>query len=191
MRVLVACERSGVVRDAFRLLGHDAWSCDIATGEKGGPHIHGDALDHLTDGWDMLIAHPPCTWLARVNIHNRRLHVKDERDARAFTWALWSAPIQLVAVENPIGALWDELGKPTQVIEPWQFGHPYTKRTCLWLRGLPLLVPTTAGVHGDNSRPGRKPAHVDTWTEAHRSAQLRSKTFEGIALAMASQWGQA
>ena len=145
MRVLVACEFSGMVRDAFRANGHDAWSCDLLPSERLGPHYQGDVRDILGDCWDLMVAHPPCTYLSASGLHwNRR---RPERQALTdaavlFVQQLLDAPIQRIAVENPIGALSTRIRKPDQIIQPWQFGHDASKATCLWLVNLPLLVPT-------------------------------------------------
>lgn len=212
MRVLVACERSGRVRDAFRIHGHDAWSCDLVPCDNWGPHLQGDARDFLAGGWDALVCHPPCTFLTRANIRGRRLDPGAEAEAEAFALALWTSAIGLVAVENPVGRLWGTLGKPHQVVQPWWFGDPYTKPTCLWLRGLPRLSapyrpapvdsypPAAANSPGKGKRVSRRrgvddwwrwpvPAGVRSWTGIHSSPRIRSLTFPGIALAMAEQWG--
>ena len=140
MRVLVACERSGRVRDAFRLYGHDAWSCDLVVSDAWGPHLQMDALQAIHRGtWDLIIAHPPCTYLSRVNVAYRRRHPDLQALAERFALQLWNAPSDRVCVENPIGSLWTAIGPPQQVVHPWWFGDPYTKATSLWLRGLPRL----------------------------------------------------
>lgn len=140
LRVLVACERSGRVRDAFRLFGHDAWSCDLVASDAMGPHIQGDAIDAVRRGpWDIIIAHPPCTYLSRVNVAYRRRNPDLQAAPERFAAELWHVDCSRVCVENPIGSLWTSIGKPAQVIHPWWFGDPYTKATCLWLRGLPRL----------------------------------------------------
>lgn len=194
MRVLVACEFSGTVRDAFRRAGHDAVSCDLLPTEADGPHIVGDVLDVIGDGWDLMIAHPPCTYLT-VSANKwysddvtaaPGILTGDERDeardeAIAFALALLTAPIPRIAVENPIGVLSTRIRAPSQIIHPWQFGHGEVKATCLWLRGLPRLRPTQIEA-GRVDRLLRLPPSPDRWKE-------RSKTFQGIADAMASQWG--
>ena len=212
LRVLVACERSGRVRDAFRLFGHDAWSCDLVASDAMGPHIQGDALEAITDRpWDLIIAHPPCTYLSRVNVAYRRAHPQLQAQAEAFALALWQASCPRVCVENPIGSLWTALGKPHQVIHPWWFGDPYTKATCLWLRGLSRLSSTNGPdaaqsyphVHVQGPERGRRIRHrgvddwwrwprpegVRSWNRVHFTSRMRSQTFWGIALAMAEQWG--
>ncbi len=150
MRVLVACEFSGVVRDAFAARGHDAWSCDLLPTEKPGQHIQGDVLGVLNDGWDMLIAHPPCTYLSSSGLHhNRRVlgRHKLTHEALLFVYSLLGEgevqhSIPKVALENPVGCISTNYGKPTPIIHPWQFGHNESKTTCLWLKGLPRLRPT-------------------------------------------------
>jgi hypothetical protein len=197
MRVLVACEFSGVVRRAFAARGHDAWSCDLLPAEDGtNKHYVGDARDILNDGWDLLmVAHPPCTrlcnsgvrWLSKPPPGKTLDQMQaDLREGAALFSAFWNAPIPRVAVENPImhkhaKALIENYADPAQTIQPWQFGHGETKGTCLWLRGLPKLTPTQI-VEGRTARVHRMPPGPDRWKE-------RSRTFSGIAEAMADQWG--
>lgn len=186
MRVLVACEFSGTARRAFAALGHDAWSCDLLPAEDASPkHVQGDVLLLLRSGWDLLIAHPPCTRLTVAGARWFKGREQEQVDAIAFAEALWAAPIQKIALENPIGVLStrSKLGKPSQVIQPWQFGHGETKATCLWLKGLPLLKPTNI-VSGREARIHRMPPGPNRWKE-------RSRTFDGIAQAFAEQWGQS
>lgn len=186
MRVLVACEFSGVVRRAFRDRGHDAWSCDLLPSEDDSPyHLMGDVRDVVADGWDIVIAHPPCTRLTVAGARWFKGREQEQQEAIAFAEALWAAPVAKMALENPVGVLSTRsaLGKPTQIIQPWQFGHGETKATCLWLRGLPPLVPT-AIVEGREARVHREPPGPDRWKN-------RSRTFQGIAAAMAAQWGAA
>lgn len=197
MRVLVACEYSGTVRNAFLERGHDAWSCDLLPSEDGSNrHIRGDARDLLNDGWDLLmVAHPPCTRLCNSGV--RWLSVPPPRRTRDDMWreldegaalfsAFWNAPIERICVENPVMHRHAKerivnYAEPAQSVQPWQFGHGETKRTCFWLKNLPPLVPT-------NIVPGRTPRvhHAspgpDRWKE-------RSRFFRGIAEAMADQWG--
>lgn len=194
MRVLVACEYSGRVREAFRKLGHDAWSCDLLPAEDDSTyHIIGNVLDRL-DGldliwgqpskpWDLMIAHPPCTHLAVSGARHFPAKVADGRQQEAlqFVERLLSAPIPMIALENPISLISSRIRKPDQIIQPWQFGHGETKATCLWLKGLPKLVPTNV-VEGRENRVWRMPPSPDRWKE-------RSRTFQGIADAMAGQWG--
>lgn len=189
MRVLVACEFSGVVREAFRTLGHDAWSCDLLPSEIPGQHFHADVLAVLRyemEEWDLMIAHPPCTRLANSGVRwvgERALWLEVER-AGLFFKKLLNAPIPRVAIENPIPHRYaiNVIGrKYDQIIQPWQFGHGETKATCLWLKGLPLLQPTNI-VKGRTARVHHEPPGPDRWKN-------RSRTFQGIAEAMAEQWG--
>lgn len=183
-RLLVACEFSGVVRRAFAAVGWDAWSCDLLPAADGSPnHIQGDVLEVLDQGWDMMIAHPPCTHLA---VSGARWFPAKRADgsqqaAIEFFMKLATANIPRVAVENPVCIMSSKWRKPDQTIQPWQFGHGETKATCLWLRNLPLLVPTDI-VSGREARVHRMPPSPDRWAK-------RSTTFQGIANAMASQWG--
>lgn len=182
MRVLVACEFSGVVRRAFRARGHDAWSCDLLPAEDGDPHhFEGDVLARLGDGWDLMIAHPPCTHLAVSGARWFKDKREEQAAALAFARALLDAPIPRIALENPISVISSHIRKPDQIIQPWQFGHGETKATCLWLKGLPPLIPTNV-VEGREARVHRMPPGPDRWKE-------RSRTFPGIAEAMAEQWG--
>lgn len=183
MKVLVGCEYSGVVRDAFIARGHDAISCDLLPTEAPGPHYQGDVRDILNEGWDLMIAHPTCTYLARSGARWWPGREQEQAAAIAFVRSLMAASIPRIAIENPIGALSSAIRPPDQIIQPWQFGHGETKATCLWLKNLPLLVPT----------------HVVTGREAriHRMApgpergKERSRTYRGIAEAMAEQWSNA
>lgn len=181
MRVLVACEFSGRVRNSFARLGHDAWSCDLLESETAGNHIVGNVLSVLSDGWDAMICHPPCTRLAVSGARWWKGKEKEQQEAIEFALALWNAPIPRIALENPIGKLSSVIGRPTQIIQPWQFGHGETKATCLWLRNLPALVPTSV-VDGREARIHKCPPSADRW-------KIRSRTYSGIAHAMASQWG--
>lgn len=181
MKVLVACEFSGIVRDAFIAKGHEANSCDLLPTERPGPHIQGDILEHLRKGWDLMIAHPPCTHLA---VSGARWFYKkrvEQEMALEFVRLLLDAPIPRICLENPISIISTRIRKPDQIIQPWQFGHGETKTTCLWLKGLPLLKPTNI-VRGRESRIHKMPPSVNRWKE-------RSRTFQGIADAMAGQWG--
>ena len=186
MRVLVGCEYSGTVRDAFIKAGHDAWSCDILPTEKPGPHIQGNLLEIIYDGWDLMIAHPPCTRICNSGVcwlSIRNLWAEMENACKFFL-AILDAPINKICIENPIPHKYalKEIGqKYTQIIQPWQFGHGETKATCLWLKNLPLLVPTNI-VEGREQRIHKMPPGPNRWKE-------RSRTFQGIADAMASQWG--
>lgn len=145
MRVLVACEYSGTVRDAFRALGHDAMSCDLLPTDRPGPHYQGDVFDAIGDGWDLMIAHPPCTYLCSSGLHwNKRYPERELKssDALAFVEDLMGAPISRIAIENPIGRIGTAIRKADQIIQPYQFGHDASKQTALWLKGLPKLTPT-------------------------------------------------
>jgi hypothetical protein len=183
MRVLIACEFSGIVRDAFRALGHDAWSCDLLPTEVPGPHIEGDVLAVLGDGWDLMVAHPPCTHLAASGARWWAEKRAEQEAAIAFVRRLLDAPIPRVAIENPIGRLSAALRPPDQIIQPHHFGHGETKATCLWLRNLPPLFATHL-VPGRAARIHRMPAGPNRWRE-------RSRTYPGIAEAFARQWGGA
>jgi hypothetical protein len=183
MRVLVACEFSGIVRDAFIAEGHDAMSCDLLPSERSGPHYQGDVRDLLGEPWDMMIAHPPCTHLCVSGARWFREKRADGRQQEAvdFVLTLAVAPIPRIAIENPVGILSSVWCKPDCIIQPWQFGHGETKATCLWLKGLPPLVPTNI-VEGREGRVWREPPSAERWA-------IRSRTFPGIARAMALQWG--
>lgn len=186
LRVLVACEFSGTVRRAFRALGHDAWSCDLLPAEDDQKHhIQGDVLSFVTgmrEPWDLMIAHPPCTDLAVSGARHFAAKIADGRQQRAldFVQRLMDAPIPHIAIENPISVISSKIRKPDQIIQPWQFGHGETKATCLWLKNLPALKPTNI-VEGREARIHRMPPGPDRWKE-------RSRTFQGIADAMAAQW---
>ncbi len=181
MRVLVACEYSGAVRDAFIARGHDAMSCDLLPTEKPGPHYQGSVFDVLHDGWDLMIAHPPCTHLAVSGARWWKDKQAEQAEALMFVQALMDAPIPRIAIENPISKISTAIRKPDQIIQPWHFWHGETKATCLWLKGLPKLVPTDI-VDGREARIHKMPPSADRWKE-------RSRTYQGIADAMAAQWG--
>ena len=183
MRVLVACEYSGTVRDAFVARGHDALSCDLLPTDKPGAHYKGDIRNVLDYPWDLMIAHPPCTHIAVSGARHFPAKREDGRqqDAIDFFMMLVNANIPLIAIENPVSIMSTVYRKPDQIIQPWQFGHGETKATCLWLKGLPKLIPTNV-VEGRENRIHRMPPSPDRW-------KLRSKTFQGIADAMAAQWG--
>ncbi len=184
MRVLVACEYSGRVREAFRARGHDAWSCDLLESEDNSPfHIQGDVLPLLTQGWDLMICHPPCTHLAVSGARHFKGKIADGRQQGAldFVRRLLDAPIPKIALENPVSIISSKIRKPDQIIQPWQFGHGETKATCLWLKGLPKLTPTNI-VEGRSDRIHKMPPGPNRWKE-------RSRTYQGIANAMAAQWG--
>ena len=197
MRVLVACEYSGTVRDAFIAAGHDALSCDLLPTDVEGPHYQGDVRDIINDGWDLMVAHPPCTYLCSSGLHwNKRVPGRAEQteEALAFVQFLLDAPIPRIALENPIGCIGTRIRKADQTIQPWQFGHDASKATCLWLTNLPLLVPTTIveprivdgkkrWANQTDSGQNRLPPSADRW-------KIRSETYTGIAEAMTAQWGQ-
>lgn len=184
MRVLIACEFSGIVRDAFIAKGHDAVSCDLLPSERPGKHYQGPIEDIIIDGmWDLMIAHPPCTDLA---VSGARWFAEKQADGRQwealqFVRMLLDAPIPRIALENPISIISSRIRKPDQIIQPWQFGHGEIKATCLWLKGLPKLVPTDI-VAGRTPRVHHASPGPDRWKE-------RSRTLPGIAAAMADQWG--
>lgn len=183
MRVLVACEYSGRVRDAFLSMGHDAVSCDLLPTDVPGPHYQCDVRDLLSQHWDLLIAHPPCTDLAVSGARHFAAKRADGRQQRAldFVRELMAAPVPRIAIENPVSVISSAIRKPCQIVHPWQFGHGEVKATCLWLKGLPLLRPTDI-VSGRVARVHRMPPSPERWKE-------RSRTYPGIAWAMATQWG--
>lgn len=181
MKVLIACEFSGIVRDEFTKRGHDAWSCDLLPTEIPGKHIQDDVLDYLDYGWDLMIAHPPCTHLAVSGARWFKNKQKEQQEALLFVKRLLYAPIDKIALENPISIISSRIRKPDQIIQPWQFGHGETKATCLWLKNLPLLVPTDI-VEGRENRIHKMPPSINRGKE-------RSRTYSGIAKAMAEQWG--
>jgi len=194
MRCLIACEFSGVVRRAFRAKGHDAWSCDVLPAEDGGEHIQADVLSVLDSGWDLMVAHPPCTYLSRAGARWWEVPGRDEkaRQAAEFVHSLASANIHRIAIENPIGQLNRRWRYPDQTIQPWQFGHPYSKATCLWLKNLPLLKPTEILTEYEPlvacNRSNRKRAGLPI--KGKLSGGLESaRTFDGVAAAMSEQWG--
>ncbi len=180
MRALVACEYSGRVRDALRSRGVEAMSCDLLPTERPGPHYQGDVRDVLHDGWDLLIAHPPCTHLAVSGARWFKHKQKEQAEALDFVRMLLNAPIPRIALEQPISIVASRIAPTSQVIHPWQFGHGERKTTCLWLINLPHLVPTNV-VAGREERVHRMAPGPDRWKE-------RSRTFQGVADAMADQW---
>lgn len=196
MRVLVACEYSGRVRDAFAALGHYALSCDLLPSDAPGLHYQGDVNDVLADGWDLMVAHPPCTYLSVSGMHWTTRGLRDPQlteDALDFVRLLMAAPVPRIAIENPISVISSRIRKPDQIITPYQFGHDASKKTCLWLKGLPLLQPTQFieprivdgkprwGNQTDGGQNKLAPS-ADRW-------KIRSETYLGIAVAMADQWG--
>lgn len=194
MKILIACEYSGTVRDAFRARGHDAWSCDILPTDAPGQHIQDDALRVAYNGhWDMMIAHPPCTHLAVSGAKHFAAKIADGRQQAAleFVRALLNAPIEKICLENPISIISTRIRKPDQIIQPYHHGHEATKTTCLWLKGLPLLTPTHIVGKG-NRHVTKSGKSLPEWYNLPPSAdrwKIRSATFKGIALAMAAQWG--
>jgi site-specific DNA-cytosine methylase len=185
MKVLVACEYSGRVRDAFRNMGHDAISCDLLPTEMPGPHYQCDVREVLSWNWDLMVAHPSCQHLAVSGARYFKEKIADGRqqDALDFVRLLMDAPIAKIAIENPVSIISTRIRKPDQIIQPWQFGHGETKATCLWLKGLPKLAPSNV-VEGREARVHRMPPGPDRWKE-------RSRTYSGVAEAMAAQWGLA
>ena len=184
MKVLIACEFSGIVRKAFEDKGHQAVSCDLLSSEQPSPqHIQGDVRDYLgpKGRWDMLIAFPPCTNLAVSGARWFKNRMKEQRIALKFVWDLLYSDIDKIAIENPIGVISTKIRKPDQIIQPWQFGHGETKATCLWLKNLPKLKPSNI-VDGREARVHLEPPSKDRWKN-------RSRTYQGIAEAMADQWG--
>jgi len=182
-RVLVACEYSGSVRDAFASLGWDAWSCDLLPSETPGNHHQGDVRDMLGHGWDIMVAHPPCTHLSASGARWFRGKVREQAEALDFVRYLMASPIPRIALETPIGVISSKIRKPDQIIQPWQHGHGETKATCLWLKNLPLLAPSNI-VSGREQRIWKMPGGRQQWKN-------RSRTFSGIAEAMANQWTAA
>ena len=180
LRVLVACEYSGAVRDAFRREGCIAFSCDLLASEEPGAHYRCDVREVLSRGWDIMVAHPPCTHLSVSGARWFREKQAEQAEALDFVRMLMAAPIPFIAIENPISIISSQIRKPDQIVQPWQFGHGETKATCLWLKGLPPLEPTDI-VAGREARIHKMPPGPDRWKE-------RSRTFAGIAAAMAEQW---
>ncbi len=182
MNVLIACEFSGIVREEFNKLGHNAWSCDYLESEIPGKHLQGNVVEFMDESWDLMIAHPPCTHLAVSGARWFKDKLPEQKLALDFVSLLLTAPIKKIALENPISIISSRIRKPTQIIQPWQFGHGETKATCLWLKGLPKLQPTDI-VDGREARIHHMAPSPNRWRE-------RSRTFTGIAKAMAAQWGK-
>jgi site-specific DNA-cytosine methylase len=187
--ILIACEFSGIVREAFRKKGWNAWSCDLLETEIPGQHIRGDVRDYIGANpyndyghWDMLIAHPPCTHLAVSGARWFKNKVKEQEEALEFVRYLLHRPIKSICIENPVSIISTKIRKPDQIIQPWMFGHGETKATCLWLVGLPKLKPTRI-VKGRKGRIWNEPPGINRWKN-------RSRTYKGIAKAMAEQWGE-
>ncbi len=187
MKVLIACECSGRVRDAFRSLGHDAWSCDIKESETFSKyHIKDDILNHLDKNWDLMVGHPPCTFMCR---NRARLNEIEDRiiDTSLFN-TLYNSNIEKICIENPVPSKKANLPKYTQIIQPYQFGHDHSKKTCLWLKNLPKLKPTKiVDVTYITTKNGHR--YTKGWYMTPRNSTARSRTFTGIASAMAQQWG--
>lgn len=181
-RVLVACEFSGTVRDAFKKRGVFAMSCDLLPTEAPGTHYQGDVFDIIENDWDLMIAHPPCTHLAISGAAHFHKKQKEQAEALDFVRRLLAAPIKHIALENPISIISSAIRKPDQIIQPWMFGHGEQKTTCLWLKNLPKLEPTNI-VDGREQRIKNVPDKKDRW-------KIRSKTYQGIADAMAEQWSE-
>jgi hypothetical protein len=190
MKVLVACEYSGTVRDAFIARGHDAMSCDLLPTDKPGPHYQGDVFDIIGDGWDLMIAHPPCTHLAVSGMRWFKEGVKPmylQDQGIDFFMRLVNADIPKIAVENPVCIMSTKYRKPDQIINPWQFGHPEQKKTCLWLKNLPKIIETNNVYEYMMTLPLKERTKIHWMGSGH--AKERSKTYQGIANAMAAQWG--
>lgn len=180
MKILIACEFSGIVRNAFIAQGHDAISCDLLPTVRPGPHYQGSVLDILNDGWDMIIAFPPCTHLAVSGARWFKHKLAEQKKALQFVRMLLDAPVPKIALENPVSIISTWIRKPDQIIQPWMFGDPYQKKTCLWLKGLPKLQPTNI-VEGREQKCWKEPPGPNRWKN-------RSRTFMGIAEAMSTQW---
>lgn len=196
LKVLIACEYSGIVRDCFASLGHDAMSCDLLPTEKPGNHHQGNVLDIISLGWDLMIAHPPCTYLSVSGMHWTVRGLRDPKlteDALDFVRTLMNAPIKRICIENPVSVISSRIRKSDQVIHPYQFGHDASKSTCLWLKNLPLLKPTQfiepRMVNGKKRWGNQTDSGQNKLGPSDTRWKERSKTYEGIALAMAQQWG--
>jgi hypothetical protein len=196
LKVLVACEYSGSVRDAFLARGHEAMSCDLLPTDSPGPHYQGDVRDILNDGWDLMVAHPPCTYLCSSGLHwNKRVPGRQEmtEEALEFVRLLLDAPIERIALENPIGCISTRIRKYDQVIQPWHFGHDASKATCLWLKNLPPLTPTKIiepRIVGNKMRwANQTDSGQNRLGPSEYRWKIRSETYKGIAEAMADQWG--
>lgn len=192
MRVLIACEHTGAVRDAFIRAGHDAMSCDLLDTETPGPHYMGDVRDVLGNGWDLMVAHPPCTYLSVSGLHwNSRVPGRSQKTEEGldFVRLLMFCDIPRIAIENPVSCISTRIRKPDQVIQPWQFGHPESKATCLWLKALPRLVPTKDVYQHMMTLPLKERTRCHYASPGPDRWKLRSATYAGIAQAMAHQWG--
>lgn len=192
MKIFVPFERSGIVRDEFIRQGHDAISCDIFPSDRPGPHIQDDAMKYIYDDWDMMIAFPPCTYLCGSGLHwNKRIKGRQEKTELSLISIdlLLKAPIKKIALENPIGCISSRIRKPDQIIQPWQFGHPESKSTCLWLKNLPLLKPTNILDKPENGRwENQTPSGQNKLGPSKDRAKIRGITYKGIAEAMSIQW---
>lgn len=196
MKVLVACEYSGTVRNAFIRAGHDAMSCDLLPTDAPGPHYQGDVMDIINDGWDLMVAHPPCTYLSVSGMHWTTRGLRDPQlteDALAFVRLLMDAPIKRIAIENPVSVISSKIKKPDQIINPYEFGHDASKKTCLWLKDLPLLRATQMieprMVNGKQRWGNQTDSGQNKLTPSAYRWKIRSETYQGIADAMANQWG--
>jgi len=197
MKILIVCEFSGIVRDAFREHRHDVWSCDLLPTERPGPHYEGNVMDIIHDNWDMMIAHPPCQYLtctANRSFKNNPERWKKRLEAILFVWELWTAPIKRICIENPKGVISTHIRKPDQYIHPYQFGHPVSKMTGLWLKNLPLLKPTKKvdpeWVYPVSGGKRMSKLHANTASNNNiENKKIRSRTYQGIADAIAAQWG--
>lgn len=198
MKILVGCESSGVLRDAFSRYGHDAWSCDIEPTRSPGQHIRGYLEDVLSDDWDLIVAHPPCTYLAASGMHWTVRGHRDPQlteDALLLVIRIMEAPCSRIAIENPVGAIGTRIRKADQIIQPWMFGDDASKATCLWLKGLPLLKPTRYArpriVEGRRRWANQSDSGQNYLLPTDDRWMLRSQTYPGVARAMAEQWGGA
>lgn len=186
MKVLIACEFSGIIREAFAAKGHDAWSCDLLDTEIPGQHIKGNVLDILDDKWDLMVAHPPCTYLCR-NGSKWKQDQNDISKSKEMFDIFFNSDIKKICIENPVPRKSVGLPKYSQIVQPWQFGHDYSKKTCLWLKGLPLLKPTNViQISYITTKNGHR--FTKGWYETPRNSKDRSRSFSGIASAMAEQW---
>lgn len=181
MKVLVGCEFSGIVREEFKKRKHDVWSCDLLSTEIEGNHLQCDIKKIINRGWDLMIVFPPCTYLAVSGARWFKNRLKEQEEALNFVKFLMTAPIKKICIENPVSVISTRIRKPDQIIQPYQFGHGETKKTCLWLKNLPLLKPTCL-VQGREARVHKEPPPPNRWKN-------RSRTYLGIAKAMAHQWG--
>lgn len=192
MRVLIACEYSGTVRDAFKSRGHEAWSCDLLPTDRPGLHHQGDVIEFIRNNpdWDLMIAHPPCTYLAASGLHwNKRIQGRDQLtlESLEFVTLLFNAPIPKIVLENPIGRINTAIRKPDQIIQPWMFGEDASKSTCLWLKGVPKLEPTD--IIKKYRYANQTPSGQNNLGPSKDRWKIRSTTYKGIAEAMATQWG--